>query len=261
MTMNTIKFYAALILLVLSVSIAGVAMGAMIALTMAKSAKAAERVDVALILAVDHSSSVDAEEWALQLKGYADAFRSDAVHQTIAGGPIGRIAVTMFRWSHEEYQQVLVPWTMIDGPQAANEFADAIVENSKLTNLYNTCISGALLFSDQLFQELPFKAERLVVDVSGDEPENCPADHPPAREISKLLVDQGVQINGLPILSDGVQGQIYGVPYQGNSNEAVERFYRENVIGGPGAFIVTAKGFHAFGQAVLRKLMLEIASL
>lgn len=258
--MSAFRFYGVLAFFTFWMLVAGAAVGTFIAFFLVP-AKAAERVDVALILAVDHSSSVENEEWRLQLRGYADAFRSDAVKQTIAGGPIGRIAVQMFRWSSADYQQVIVPWTMIETSGDADAFADAIWAKADLGNLHSTCIAAALLYADQQFQDLPYKAERLVVDVSGDEPETCPTEFPAAREVRDLLVRQGVQINGLPIVAPPTTGYIYGVPYQSNVGADTERFYRESVIGGPGAFVVVAKGFHAFGQAVLQKLMLEIAGL
>jgi hypothetical protein len=259
--MSTIRHMILLFAALLASLTAGMAIGVFAWLFLATPAKATERVDVALVLAVDHSSSVDQMEWGLQLQGYAAAFRSNVVQQAIASGPIGRIAVTMFRWSGPNFQEVLVPWTMIENTADANAFADAIWSKANLSFLDSTCIAAALMYADEQLEKLPYSAERIVVDVSGDEAESCPNDHPAAGEVRDLLVYKGIQINGLPILSDPVQGKIYGVPYQGNSNQDTERFYRENVIGGPGAFMVVAAGFQSFGEAIQRKLMLEIASL
>jgi hypothetical protein len=222
-------------------------------------ARAAERVDVALVLAVDHSSSVDAAEWKLQLEGYAAAFRSPQVKASIASGYNQRIAVTMFRWSDYSLQETLIGWTVLRSPEDADMFAAQILQFSKLPWLNGTCIAGALTFANELLNQLPANAERLVIDVSGDEAESCGPNGPYARQIRDELVNNGIQINGLPILSATIPEYSFGVPIGGDPNENTERFYREQVIGGPGAFLVVAEGFQGFAAAVQRKLLLEIA--
>jgi len=221
-------------------------------------AKAQERVDVALVLAVDHSSSVNAAEWKLQLEGYAQAFRSDAVKASIVSGYHQRIAVTVFRWSDYSLQETLIGWTVLETPEDADMFAARIVQFHKLPSLAGTCIAGALVYAGELLQSAPW-AERQVIDVSGDEAESCGPNGPYARQARDALVHLGVQVNGLPILSATVPEYSHGVPIGGDPNENTERFYREHVIGGPGSFLVVADGFKNFASAVQKKLLLEIA--
>ena len=230
-------------------------------LFMAATARSQEKVDVALVLAVDHSSSVDPREWQLQLQGYAEAFRSEFVKASIVSGREKKVAVTMFRWSNRELQEILVPWTVLSSADDADRFADAIWQFSAIPYLSGTCISSAMAFAGGRLEEMPFEARRHVIDVSGDEPEACDAGEPPARDVRDMLVQKGIQINGLPIVGDPVKGYVQGVPYQSNVGDDTTRFYRENVIGGPGAFLVVAKGFENFGEAVEMKLMLELSSL
>jgi hypothetical protein len=225
----------------------------------ASVAFAQQKVDVALVLAIDHSSSVEAHEWKLQLEGYADAFRSDAVKASITSGYHQKIAVAVFRWSDYSMQETLIGWTILDGPEAADMFAAQIMQFSKLPAMNGTCIAGALVFAGEMLKAAPW-AERQVIDVSGDEAESCGPNGPYARQARDALVDLGVQINGLPILQAEVP-QIYGVPAGGDTNKNTERFYSENVVGGLGAFMVTANGFGEFAMAVQRKLLLEIAGL
>lgn len=217
-----------------------------------------DRVDVALVLAVDHSSSVLPLEWRLQMEGYASALESEAVQASIVGGYHGSIAVTMFRWSDDYSQHVMIPWRKVDSAAGIAQLAADIRALADLPSLSGTCVTGALVYSQLLLADLPFKAERHVVDVSGDEGGLCV--HHPARpdSVRDAMVYQGVTINGLPIIADS------GVPEASgyyNPNNELERFYRDHVIGGPGSFLVIADGYAAFGQAVHRKLLQEIASL
>jgi hypothetical protein len=221
-------------------------------------ARAQERVDVALVLAVDHSSSVDATEWKLQLEGYAAAFRSDAVKASIVSGYHQRIAVTVFRWSDYSLQETLIGWTVLETPEDADMFAAQIMQFQKLPSLNGTCIAGALVYAGELLESAPW-AERQVIDVSGDEQESCGPNGPYASQARDALVHLGVQINGLPILSATVPEYSMGVPIGGDPNENTERFYRDSVIGGPGSFLVVADGFENFASAVQKKLLLEIA--
>jgi hypothetical protein len=256
-TRDDIIAILAAVTLAIALPVAGAA--AALILMPIERAQSSERVDVALVMAVDHSSSVDAAEWKLQLEGYAAAFRSPQVKASIASGYNQRIAVTMFRWSDYSLQETLIGWTVLRSPEDADMFAVQILQFSKLPSLNGTCIAGALTFANELLNQLPANAERLVIDVSGDEAESCGPNGPYARQVRDELVNDGIQINGLPILSATVPKYSFGVPIGGDPNENTERFYREQVIGGPGAFLVVAEGFQGFAAAVQRKLLLEIA--
>jgi hypothetical protein len=227
----------------------------------ASVAFAKEKVDVALVLAIDHSSSVDATEWKLQLEGYAEALRSEAVKASMFSGYHQKIAVTVFRWSDYSLQETLIGWTVIRTPEDADMLAAQIMQHAKLPAMAGTCVAGALTFAKEVLSQAPIFAERQVVDVSGDEAESCGPNGPYARSVRDELVALGVQINGLPILDTSPPSVTYGIPAVSDQNANTERFYSENVVGGPGAFMVTANGFHEFGMAVQRKLLLEIAGL
>jgi hypothetical protein len=249
------------IVLALIAAIAAPLIGAFLALLFiwAKPVMAQERVDVALVLAVDHSSSVSREEWRLQMAGYASAFRSEAVWASIESGAHQAIAVAMFRFSGDFQQYPLIEWTRIATAADAERLAKAIEAHSEIAELQGTCVRGALDFAERLLADVPFQAERLVVDVSGDEAGLCKiGDGWPAATRDRLA-DAGVQINGLPILNASPP-QIYSVPMAGDGGDLVA-FYRKQVVGGPGGFLVVAGSHAEFGEAVQRKLMLEIAAL
>ena len=217
-----------------------------------------EPVDVALVLAVDHSSSVERAEWRLQMQGYAQAFRSAAVRASIEAGAHQAIAVAMFRFSGDFQQYPLIQWTRIASADDAERLAAAIEAQSEIVELGSTCVRGALDFAEAMLAELPFAAERRVIDVSGDEAGLCTAGEGYPNFARDRLADAGVQVNGLPILNSSPP-KIYGVPAGTESTADLVEFYRKHVIGGPGGFLVVAGSHAEFGEAVQRKLMLEIA--
>lgn len=206
-----------------------------------------EPVDVELILAVDVSRSIDPQEQSLQFSGYAAAFRDPKIIDGIRGGPLGAIAVMLFTWSDHNVQEVLVPWMLIHDAASARAFADAIDAAPKQARLY-TSISGAIAFGVRQFGQ-GFEGTRRVMDISGDGVNNS---GPSVAEARDAAVAQGVTINGLAIIdaSPGAWAQ-----YQ----PSLDEYYRNEVIGGVGCFLVVAEGFHAFEDAVKRKLVREIA--
>ncbi|CAH0268205.1 DUF1194 domain-containing protein [Roseomonas sp. CECT 9278] len=230
-----------------SVLAAGLAAPALIA---ARSAHATEEVDVELVLAVDVSRSVDAEEMEMQMAGYAAAFRDPRLAEGIAGGPLGAIAVTLFVWSDWNIQHVLVPWMRLDGAASCARFAAAVDGASRETYLY-TSISGAISFAAQQFGTR-FSGTRQVVDVSGDGVNNS---GPPLAGARDAALAQGIVLNGLAVLDRTPQPSalLAGIP-------PVDDYYRDQVIGGPGAFLMVAEGYGAFQGAVRRKIIREIAT-
>jgi hypothetical protein len=211
---------------------------------------AAEReVDLELVLAADVSGSMDAEEAALQRRGFAAAVRHPDVVAAIRGGIHGRIAVTYVEWAGTQFQERIVDWTEIG--DAADRFASAIEEAAPRIEMF-TSISGALLFALASFEDNGFRGLRRVVDVSGDGPNNSGAAVPTARD---LAVAAGITINGLPIVND--RPSRFGFPPMPN----LDLYYADCVIGGPGAFIVVADGFADFARAIRRKMVLEIAGV
>lgn len=208
-----------------------------------------EPVDVELVLAVDVSRSVDAEEMEMQFRGYAAAFRDPKLIEGIAGGPLGQIAVTLFTWSDWHIQEHLIPWMKIDGEAAAQRFAAAVDAAPRRTWLY-TSISGAIDFAARLFGQ-GYEGTRKVVDISGDGVNNSGR---PVAEARADALAQGIVLNGLAVLDRTPQPWAAGLP-------PLDQYFREEVIGGPGAFLMVAEGYEAFEQAVKRKIIREVAAI
>ena len=204
-------------------------------------------VDLELILAVDVSLSMDLDEQRLQRDGYVAAFRDGEVQKAITAGPHGRIAVTYMEWAGPSVQNVVVPWTLIDGPAAAEAVADKL-EQHPISRARMTSISQGLAFAGHLFQTSGVKGIRRVIDVSGDGPNNA---GPLVTLVRDELVAQGIAINGLPILLKK--------PSSFFDIADLDVYYTECVIGGTGAFMIPIRERFEFKVATRRKLLLEIA--
>jgi hypothetical protein len=218
----------------------------------ANPARSAEQVDLLLVLAADVSRSVDHLKHRLQREGYAAAISDKRVLDAISSGRHRRIAVCYVEWSGVTAQRLLIDWTVIDGPDAARKFGDSLIELPR-SFAERTSISGAIDFAVTLFDQAPFKAERRTIDISGDGTNNSGRDVAAARDEA---VAKGITINGLVILSER---PLAWNPEHTNPPGGLENYYRQNVIGGPGAFVVVAENFNSFGQAIVKKLVAEIA--
>jgi hypothetical protein len=212
----------------------------------------AQPVDLLLVLASDVSRSVDHQKFILQREGYAAAISDKQVLDAIRSGPNGKIALSFIEWSGVGAQKVVIDWTAIDGPAAARKFGDQLVEAPR-SFADRTSISGGIEFSMAQFKRSPFEATRRTIDVSGDGTNNAGRDVRLARD---EVVAAGVTINGLVILSGN---QMPWNPEHTNPPGGLENYYRENVIGGPGAFVMAAEGFESFGRAIIKKMIAEIA--
>ncbi|MDH3594641.1 MAG: DUF1194 domain-containing protein [Rhodospirillales bacterium] len=200
-------------------------------------------VDLELVLAVDTSSSVSAEEFDLQMRGLAEAFRSPAVVQAIqAAGDLG-VAVALVQWSDNRKQTLAIDWTMVTGEASARGFAEEIENTPRFLIGGGTALGGALAFSMRQFETSGYQGRRKVIDVSGDGRTNQGA-HP--SKIRDLAVAAGITVNGLAILNEDLY---------------VDRYYLYNVIGGTGAFVMTADDYQDFARAILQKLIKEIAGV
>lgn len=211
-------------------------------------AKSAD-VDLALVLAVDMSGSIDAREAQLQRQGYVQALTSAEVLGAIRGGAIGKIAVTYIEWSDLSDQRVIVDWTLIDGPATAAAVA-ASIEAAPFLPGRRTALGEALMFAMGRFKDSPYKATRRVIDVSGDGRSNVGV---PAWMARNKIVAAGVTINGLPILYQSASGAA------SHRLSRLDDYYLERVVGGQGAFVIAAKDFRDFGRAIRQKLLKEIA--
>lgn len=214
-------------------------------------AAAAEPVDLELALAVDVSNSIDPAEARMQRDGYVAAFRHPDIVRAIEHGMLGRIAVTYYEWAGDGHTRVLVDWTVIRDAASASRFADGL-EAAPLEMAPRTSIAAAIEHGLGSFAGNGFEGTRLVIDISGDGPNNGNAEVAEARD---RAVESGVVINGLPIVN-GRADPDGGLPLPDLAD-----YYRDCVIGGPGAFIVVAHSFDEFGLAIRRKLISEIAGL
>jgi hypothetical protein len=205
-------------------------------------------VDVELILAVDVSYSMDPDEQALQREGYVQALRSQEFLDALRGGAHGRIAIMYFEWAGEFDQQVLMPWRLIDGPEAAYAVADEL-DRAPYRRASRTSISGGLIFAKPLFDNSGYHGERRVIDVSGDGANNSGLPVAPTRDD---IVAAGITINGLPIMLKRPRSNMMDI-------ENLDVYYEDCVIGGPGAFVVPIHERSQFIEATRTKLILEIA--
>lgn len=208
-------------------------------------------VDLELILAVDISGSIDEVEAQQQREGYIAAIADPAVVEAIESSQHQRIALAYVEWSGPGQQRVLIDWTVIDGMEAAQAFVGALAEVPRIRAMW-TSISSAIDFVMPMFDNNGFTGTRRVIDISGDGPNNRGRGVTEARDEA---VAKGITINGLPILNDRPQPWTLPTPIE----FGLDRYYIDNVIGGPGAFIVTAEGFEEFKTAILTKLIREIA--
>jgi hypothetical protein len=211
-------------------------------------AAAAEPVDLALVLAVDISTSMDEGEQRLQREGYVAAFRHPDVLAAIATGAHGRIAVAYVEWAGRDIHSTIVPWTVVGGPDSAEAFAAALAA-APLRQAAGTSISSALLYAGSQFRPRDFPALRSAVDISGDGPNN--GGHP-VDLMRDWLVRRGVTVNGLPIMLR---------PEPDLEAGTLDEYFEACVIGGPGAFMIPVTDAANFATAIRSKLILEIAGL
>jgi len=211
-------------------------------------ARADTAVDLQLVLAVDVSRSIDEVEAELQRRGYIDAMTNPRVVDAITSGEHKRIALCYTEWAGTHYQVVVIDWSVIDSPAAARRFADKLTEAPRTSQSW-TAVGAALAFAAQRFDGSGFTSKRRVIDISGDGRTN---DGPPAELVRDRLVTQGIVINGLPVMMNRTN---FGRP----PDLTLDKYYEENVIGGPGSFMIVARDFEDFSRAVRTKLVREIS--
>lgn len=220
----------------------------------APTARAAEPVDLLLVLAADVSRSVTQPKFKLQREGAAAAITHPEVLRAITSGPNRRIAVCFVEWSTVGMHKVVIDWTLIDGEGAARGFGDRLVDLPRSFSA-STSISGAIDFSVLQLERAPFQADRRVIDISGD---GTNVSGRPAGDARDEAVAKGVTINGLVILTPLAESFR---PDHTNPPGGLEKYFQDNVIGGPGSFTVVAETHESFGRALTKKLVREIAGL
>jgi hypothetical protein len=216
-------------------------LAAMIAAPFAAAAQT--QVDLQLVLAVDASGSVSEARFELQKRGYVAAFRNPRLLHAVQSGPTQSIAVTMVQWTGPALQVHVVPWMIVRDEASMRRVADAIDAAPRRLFGGGTSISGAIDYGRTLFPVSGVTSPRRVIDVSGDGSNNRGR---PAIEARDDAVADGIVINGLPILA---------------LESWLDQYYVSDVIGGPGAFVVPAQSYETFAEAVLKKLVTEIAAL
>ena len=206
-------------------------------------------VDLELVLAADVSGSMDDFELALQRQGYLKALTSPRVIKAIQSGEHRRIAIAFVEWAGPHWQNLVADWTLVHDMASARAFAGMIGE-SPVDNESRTSISTAIDFIAPMFAANGFKGKRRVIDISGDGPNNRGRSMTAARDEALAL---GLTINGLPIINNREN------PWGGPPSADLDLYYQDFVIGGPGAFMIPVTGMGNFAQAILSKLIREIA--
>jgi Protein of unknown function (DUF1194) len=215
-------------------------------------APAAEQVDLLLVLAADVSRSVDNGKFQLQREGYAAAISDPRVLDAIKSGRIGRIGLTYIEWSGVGSQRVVIDWTTVGDAESAKGFGDRLLEAPR-SFADRTSISGAIEFAMGHLARAPYESARRTIDVSGDGTNNSGRDVTLVRDEA---LAQGVTINGLVILSET---PLAWNPDHTNPPGGLDNYYRNYVIGGPGAFVLAAQNFNSFGEAIIKKMIAEVA--
>ena len=217
-------------------------------------AQTGEPVDLMLVLSSDVSRSIDHPKFMLQREGYAAAVADPQVLDAIRSGPHGKIAISFVEWSGFGAQKVVIDWSTIDDTASARRFGDQLAEIPR-SFADRTSISGGIEFAAQQFDACALsRPHASTIDVSGDGTNNAGRDVRLARD---EVLAKGITINGLVILSDR---QMPWNAEHTNPPGGLEKYYRDNVIGGPGSFVMVAEDFQSFGRAIIKKMIAEIAT-
>ena len=221
-------------------------------LFIATAARGAEPVDVALALVSDVSRSIDDSEFDLQKKGYSAAFTDPQVLAAIKGGAVGAIAVTYIEFASSYEVTKIIDWTVIKDDASAKAFVDKLVAAPR-SAYGRTAIGSGVEMAMKSIDASGFETQRKVIDVCGDGTNN---NGPDVGSVRDSAVAEGMTINGLAIINDHPVSWTYAhvQPPGGLPN-----WYRENVTGGNGSFVLEVHDFKTFGEAMTRKLVNEIA--
>ena len=200
-------------------------------------------IDAEIVLAVDASGSMDPMEREIQRRGYVEALRHPDLMRAVSAGWHGRIALTYFEWAGQVRPGTVIPWRLIDSPEAAAAMADEI-DAIRAPTWRGTSISRAIDFAVDLLEGSEFAASKRVIDISGDGPNNIGA---PVTLSRDRAVANGIVVNGLPVIIRPSRGVL-----------ELDRYFEDCVIGGQGAFVLVVREPQEFAFAIRRKLILEI---
>lgn len=214
-------------------------------------------VDIALVLAVDVSSSIETSERLFQRQAYAEALSDPRVAHIALGGQTGRVAIAYMEWSGKRYQRVHLPMRIMTSPEELADFGAAIMaipdKPSDPMYMQPTALGDALLAADAAMAGLDAPARDHIIDISGDGVLNDGFAMQAARD---HVLAHGLTVNGLPIEMSGNPDNM-----NGTNVDTVSRYYADCVIGGPGSFHLVARGFADIRETLIMKLMLEMAAL
>ncbi len=220
--------------------LAGVAAGLIIQRDTRAIAQSDTAVDLAIVLAIDCSYSVDRGEYELQVTGLSQAFRHPEVLAAIQNGPHERIAVSVVQWSDLSHQAVVIPWQIVSDTASAGRLANLIAVAPRSLAEGGTSITAVMGFAANMLRSVPFQADRLVIDIAADGRNNNGGDPRPMRD---AVIAEGITINGLAILNE--------VP-------TLDRYFELYITGGPANFVEISNDYRAYALAIYRKLLREI---
>ncbi|MGE5202172.1 MAG: DUF1194 domain-containing protein [Acidobacteriota bacterium] len=228
-------------------------LSSILTLALGSGALRAEQVDLQLVLAADVSRSIDNDEFQLQREGIAAALQNPEVLRAIRSGPLGVVAVSFVEWSGTGEQNVVVDWSLIRDEEGAGIVGEQVLKAPR-SFIGRTSISEAIDFSARLFETSGMTSTRKVIDVSGDGTNNSGR---PILEARDEAVARGIVINGLAIINLNPN---FGYLAHTQPPGGLPNYYRDNVIGGPGSFVLQIEDFHSFAQAMVQKLVQEISA-
>ncbi|MBB4273897.1 DUF1194 domain-containing protein [Rhizobium mongolense] len=228
--------------------------GLFMAATIFDVAVAGELVDMQLVIAADVSTSMDAQEKALQQRGFVEAFRRPEIIEAIAAGRNGRIAVTYVEWGGEGQRRLVIPWTIITNETDSWLFSLKLEVSLPAKIHRGTSISGILSYADYLIRSSGYDATRSLINISGDGVNNKGRDLMPVRA---GVLARGITINALPV----VYGGLLGDEEEAISPENLLAYFRSEVIGGPDAFAEPVAAPEEYSPAIYRKLLREISNM
>jgi hypothetical protein len=246
--MRTLRISAVVIVAILSLALPSLVLSA-------EAPPAAEAVDVSIVLAADVSRSINDDEFTLQRRGYAAAITSARLLAAIQSGARGAIAVAFVEWASDGEQKTVVDWSVIRQAADAEKFASTLLAAPR-SYTGRTAIGSAIDFSASLLGESGIAADRHLIDVSGDGTNNQGR---PVAEARDQAVKGGVTINGLAIFNRRAAAEGGYLALHTNPPGGLLQYYKDSVIGGPGAFALSIDDFNTFGDAMIRKLVAEIA--
>ena len=238
---------------------------ASLAVVTVAAAVSSDEVDTALVVAIDVSNSVDEQRYKLQMEGIAQALEDPGVIQAIVGGAKGGILFSLVTWADQ--MTVNLPWTHIASEADAKAAAKKVRTLPRQTGEF-TCMAKMMRnVSDKIVPQIPSKAVKVVLDISGDGRDNCNGQEP-IEQVRDELVKYGVTVNGLPILEGaGPELVTPGAPSaqsylpEKQTVDPLEAWFRDSVKGGPGSFVLPAYGYADFGRAIRQKFVLEVSEL